>query len=393
LLIAGPIIAFSKYTLPSLATLLPCVGAALIIAAGRSGSTLAGKALSAKPLVFLGLISYSLYLWHWPLIVFHKIGFLPMTGLPWRIENTVIIALSIVAATLSWKYVETPFRSKQIPSKAVFRFAFSSLGALAAISVGLIASNGLALRFPPQVARIALYEDYDPQRVSRLGTCFLTSGDMRIDEQRCLHEERRRPNYLLIGDSHAAHLWYGLATVFPKLNIMQATIGACKPTIARAPGERVQCRKMLDHLYRDFIPDHKLDAILIEARWTAEDLGPLAATLDYAKEHTGSVLLFGPMVQYDTDLPNLLAVSMLKNDPAYPFRHVVMTYARLDAEMARIAKQKHVRYISFYAMLCGAHACETTAKDGTPVLYDTGHLTAEGSVEVAMHMRDREELP
>ena len=174
---------------------------------------------------------------------------------------------------------------------------------------------------------------------------------------------------------------------------MQATVGACKPAIARTPGELVQCRRMLDFLYRDFIPDHKIDAILIEARWTAEDLGPLAATLDYAKEHTGSVFLFGPMVQYDADLPKLLALSILKYDPAYPFRHVVQTYARLDAEMARIAKEKHVRYISFYSMLCGTHACETTAKNGIPVLYDTGHLTAEGSVEVAMHMLDREQLP
>ena len=142
MLIAVSVIGFSKDTLPSLAMLLPCVGAALIIAAAGFANTLAGKALSSKPLVFVGLIPYSLYLWHWPLIVFHKIGFLPMTGLPWRVENAVIIALSIVAAALSWKYVERPFRSKQIPSRTVFRLAFSSLGGLAVIGVGLIASDG-----------------------------------------------------------------------------------------------------------------------------------------------------------------------------------------------------------------------------------------------------------
>ena len=60
--------------------LLPCVGAALIIWAGETGPSIVGRALSLPPVVFVGLISYSLYLWHWPLIVFQSMGILYGNG-------------------------------------------------------------------------------------------------------------------------------------------------------------------------------------------------------------------------------------------------------------------------------------------------------------------------
>ena len=59
---------------PGLSALTPCVGSALIIGAGESGSSLIGKILSWRPIVFIGLISYSLYLWHWPVIVLQQMG-------------------------------------------------------------------------------------------------------------------------------------------------------------------------------------------------------------------------------------------------------------------------------------------------------------------------------
>ena len=80
-LISAAVFGFSAYTpFPGIAALLPCVGAALIIAAGRSGNSLVGRMLSLKPMVFIGLISYSLYLWHWPIIVFQGMDSLGVNG-------------------------------------------------------------------------------------------------------------------------------------------------------------------------------------------------------------------------------------------------------------------------------------------------------------------------
>src|SRR5215475_11985539 len=76
---------------PGLAALLPCVGAALIIQAGEAGPTLIGKLLSWRPFVFIGLISYSLYLWHWPVILFQRSDSMLSTISPASTRMTLIV--------------------------------------------------------------------------------------------------------------------------------------------------------------------------------------------------------------------------------------------------------------------------------------------------------------
>ena len=111
----------------------PCIGSALIIGAGEFGSSLVGKVLSWRPVVFIGLISYSLYLWHWPVIVMHTMGLsinlndlLPQrlaAMVPaFRFDMWMEIALSFTLAVLSWRFVERPFRARPFahqPSAAV----------------------------------------------------------------------------------------------------------------------------------------------------------------------------------------------------------------------------------------------------------------------------------
>ena len=109
-LVLGSIFLFSADTsFPGWQAAIPCIGAGLLIYVNGSGETIGARILSFKPFVWSGLISYSLYLWHWPLIVFakyHSGGELPSAAL-WG-----LIGLSVVAAALSWKFIEQPFRQK-----------------------------------------------------------------------------------------------------------------------------------------------------------------------------------------------------------------------------------------------------------------------------------------
>ncbi|HEY8017832.1 MAG TPA: acyltransferase, partial [Dongiaceae bacterium] len=111
-LILGPAVAYNAATVfPGINALAPCLGAALIIAAGRAGDSLVAWLLSWRPLVFIGRISYSLYLWHWPVIVFMIMsGLTPSTHQPSWLKFLAVV-ISVILATLSWRYVETPFRS------------------------------------------------------------------------------------------------------------------------------------------------------------------------------------------------------------------------------------------------------------------------------------------
>ena len=106
--IAAAVMFFSDKTpFPGYAALLPCLGAALVIWSG-SGTAVA-RALSFRPMVFIGLISYSLYLWHWPLIVFAKLLLVqPFTPF----QQLLLIGLATGLSVLTWRFVETPFRRR-----------------------------------------------------------------------------------------------------------------------------------------------------------------------------------------------------------------------------------------------------------------------------------------
>ena len=96
---------------PGAAALLPTIGTALVIHAGAGGDAFINRMLSVRPMVFIGLISYSLYLWHWPIVVFAKQVLIN----EWTdLEASVILAVIILLSTLSWRFVETPFRNRRL---------------------------------------------------------------------------------------------------------------------------------------------------------------------------------------------------------------------------------------------------------------------------------------
>ncbi|MEJ0062500.1 MAG: acyltransferase family protein [Alphaproteobacteria bacterium] len=380
---------------PGFAALLPCLGAALFIAAGETGESWGGKLLSLPPVVFIGLISYSLYLWHWPVIVFHGMGFMS-AGLPPRVEKFYVIGLSIVLAAASWKFVETPFRDRKSFTRPVlFRWAGAAAAFCTLLAIGIVVADGLAFRYSPQVIKIASYMNYDGEKTSKAASCFIESGDMVYDPSFCLQRSEGKNNdYLLLGDSHAAHLWHGLSAVFPDLNIMQAAASGCKPTLNHSMSSYERCTKLMDYVFREYLPAHRVNVLLIAGRWNSQDVARLPETLAYAKKYADAVVLFGPMVQYDAALPRLLALSAQKNDAAYSFRHRVETFAQLDGEMAKLAAENGVRYISFFDVMCpGGQACETMAGEDVPIQFDYGHLTAEGSAHVFEKIRKAGMLP
>jgi peptidoglycan/LPS O-acetylase OafA/YrhL len=395
-LILLAVVGFSSSTpFPGIAALAPCLGTAFVIVAGRSGSSLIGRALSLKPLIFVGLISYSLYLWHWPIIVFQGMEALPTSGASVRVAKLVCVAVSFTAATLSWKYVELPFRTnrKRLPRARLFQSASLAAALVAAVGAAAIISGGLPTRYPLKAIQVASYLDYDSAKYFRDGTCFISSGYKfsDFDVAKCLEQDSNRKQYLLFGDSHAAHLWYGLATTLTDVNVLQATASGCKPFLEQPVLAGATCKRLMSYILTDYLPNHHVDRLLIAARWQHEDLLPLSRALDWAKECGISVVLFGPMVQYDTALPRLLAFSIRGNDSAIPDEHRV-DERWLDDAMSEMAVRKGVAYVSLYRSLCGPRSCAEFGANGVPLQFDYGHLTREGSVLVAERLRGSREL-
>jgi peptidoglycan/LPS O-acetylase OafA/YrhL len=389
LLLFGAVL-FGSPTAPLLLmTGLAAVGATLVIASSERGSSLAGLLLSLQPLVFIGLISYSLYLWHWPLIVFQRTDaiFAPETT---AAVKFALIAASIGIAFLSWRFVERPFRAmaRSTPTPLIFGTASGAMASTVAACAIVLVLGGAPFRFPKRVVEIGAWLAYDPSASFRTGQCFLMNNRQQLDVEACAKIDPARPNYLLLGDSHAAHLWFGLASAIPQANILQATASLCRPLLPHAvsPLETRACPKLMQFAFNDLLSTHKVDKVLLAASWKDEDLLGLVETLDELKARGVDVIVLGPIVEYDAALPRLLVDEIIRHDP-----HAATTMRRhgvkeRDRRIAWIAAARGATYLSLYDAICRDDHCDEFAEGDIPMQFDLGHLTDRGSIELARRL-------
>jgi len=140
---------------PGGAALLPCVATAMIIYANSWTTTWVGRFLEMRPVVFVGLISYSLYLWHWPILSFLR--YILCDEPSSALVRGVAVVFSFVLAVLSWKYVELPFRRKDVlpQPKSLLIAAGAAVSLLLAACVAIVAFHGLPWRFAPEAVSYA----------------------------------------------------------------------------------------------------------------------------------------------------------------------------------------------------------------------------------------------
>jgi peptidoglycan/LPS O-acetylase OafA/YrhL len=391
-LLLAPILFYQTATpFPGLAALPPCLGTALIIAAGSSGKNCIGRLLSLKPIVFIGLISYSLYLWHWPLIVFYKFGFTVLSGLTKHESQGMLFTLSVFIAVLSWRFVELPFRTRVIAANRYRLFGgatFATVFVLAGSSA-FVVSQGVPSRYSQRARNVAAYLDGDPidgRDQWRRGECFIVSEDGALKDfsvSKCLSEKTDQKNVLILGDSHAAAMWWGFEQLFPSVNVMQATSAGCKPVLNQRPRQRSGCVEIMNYVLKDFLMSHKVDAVLIEAHWDEGDLASLGETISWLQRNRIPTVLVGPMVQYDSPLPRLLALAISETDPLLPVRHLEKFVEPLDQQMKALARVWDVPYVSIYGLLCSNKLCTQYGEPDVPLLFDYGHFTKAGSILAA----------
>jgi len=400
---------YTRETLfPGLTALVPCVGSMLIIGAGEFGPSFVSRVLAWRPVVFVGLISYSLYLWHWPIIVLHAAGlsinvndFLPhnwAARLPaFRFDMIIEVVASFVLGTLSWRFVERPFRSRplRIARTPLFALSAATMAALIAYSATVISSHGFTGRFPAQSVRIASFLATHGGNGGHLGDCFITDEDRSavLDNDKCLQIVPGKNNYLMLGDSHAWALWMGLHHMLPEDNILLASVSNCRPLVH--PGGTSDCIKEMNYIFGQYLPTHPIKELMLQARWKPGDLKDLGETIAWATQHGIPVIVFGPVAEYDAPLPRLLAYSISSNKPNLPREHLLVLPSQVDAEMQRLAATEwHVPYVSVYQATCGSGACTEYADQAhdVPLMNDSDHFNEPGSDLIAKRMTDRGEI-
>lgn len=374
------IVSFDKATtFPGPWALVPVLGAAAVILSGSVEKTTVSRLLGLSALRGIGLISYSLYLWHWPVLVI-----LRLSGYGDRVSALAGIGLSFLLAFLSWKFIETPFRRAGTghSSISVVRGGVFAMAAMAGAAVLTPIANAHLRPMAEDLKRLAAFDGMADKASMREGTCFLTTrtgGFEAFDPETCLTKDPSRQNILLIGDSHAAQYYEALRLTQPQAHILQATASGCLP-IHEGSGDR-RCRDLWTYLTEDFLPGQHFDAIIMAGRWKQGSEVAAFATAKDLSSHADQVLVIGSNPEFPLSLPRMLAshspdanfLGMDEKQSALP--------RKVDQDFQKAApEESKVTYLSYFETLC-SEACPLFSSMGEPTLYDENHLTVSAAMD------------
>jgi peptidoglycan/LPS O-acetylase OafA/YrhL len=255
---------------PGFAALLPCVGTALIILTGTHGSSIGSKIIGMSAIaIFFGDISYSLYLWHWPFLVFGRYYF--AAPLSWEQAAALVLA-SVVVAKLSWEFIERPFLSRRSKPAGVLAYGgmMMVIGSIAAAVVAF--SNGLPSRFAPETLRLlASADDYNHQR----SHCH-NPDDREIPyAQNCVYGNPNAPPIAAVwGDSHGAELVEALGERLGTVgqSVMQITASSCPPALDYEAPHRPLCSRHNRHTFEQLLQDQRITAVVLTADFIGDSV-------------------------------------------------------------------------------------------------------------------------
>lgn len=251
---------------PGFYALVPTIGTVLVILFATQQTTV-GKFVGNKVFVGLGLISYSAYLWHQPLFAFAKQRSLVE---PSQLTFITLSVLALVLAYFSWRYVETPFRKKDLVSRSKI-FYGALLGTLFFISVGVIGhiSDGFKERFEIPAS---VYNSI--QRTPREAECFGKAGIHVIEDWFCeLGIDSTTKDFLVFGDSHALSALPAFDSVATDLGISGIFAGTsgCTPFLGvyalRNDQLSHNCHALNKRVYQ-FVQDQQISTVFFIARWS-----------------------------------------------------------------------------------------------------------------------------
>jgi peptidoglycan/LPS O-acetylase OafA/YrhL len=413
---------FTSHTpFPGWAAALPCVGAALILHAGVLGHGVAFSVLSREPLVFIGKISYSLYLWHWPIVVFTKL--LAHGELTPALQAFIVVS-SIGMAVLSWRFVEQPVRH---PTKGPSRRTlFIAAGAATALWLGFGAvvhkTRGLPQRLSPEAQAFAVAaEDFAPQ--PKRCPLYLEAPEL------CTLGAQGKPlSFLMWGDSHAGIFVNsveepaekaGRAGLFSGVVSCPPLIGIAKDDNAVDDASDGKCTEVNERVLAVLEAHDEIKTVLLVGRWAyyangggygQESHATLElwnaggkrtsradnrAVFEAALEETLSTLTrWGKDVYVLEQVPelesytaaNVAMAIVLNEEPAVIRGMTEHTLQSVDARqtspttvLTKFASNPKVHILRTRDQFCEGNTC-SALKDGVPRYFDNNHVTTAAAI-------------
>jgi peptidoglycan/LPS O-acetylase OafA/YrhL len=405
---------YKQWTLyPGTAAILPCMATAVLITTGASlRPALINRVLSWQPLVFVGLISYSLYLWHQPLFVFvnyYRVA--PLTP----VSTAVLLATTVLVAIASWRFIERPVRARVLlktPRALLLAAGVSSAGILVA---GLVLwnSDGFPQRFSPEARALIVPMSGTPDLVRcmelpleevRAGNvCDYGTGDSSI------------PKVLVWGDSHAMALMPALKELAKTHHLHLYFVGkyGCAPLLAGAdptmvgslasgkpvtlePHQAIFSYKCATFNAAVTAAIRRLDPqlIILDAAWGPAEVPPgvrdiapgIEQTLSRAGDGTRPVcVVFGvPILKFAVS--HALLMAQRRNIPDDFLKlnrtEALAQYREMERSLRALVGRGALRVADPKDALCPGDSCLYKV-NGHALYFDESHLSAYGAMYVA----------
>lgn len=364
LMFYGIIFIDSESVFPGLNSFIPCLGCAMIIASGSE--TRVAKLLSIRPLLFFGLISYSLYLWHWPFIVFYKSYFLQSTLSP--IIAIVIFGLMVLLSWLTTEYIENKFRRSKLSFRlTIVNYLLIPMALLFIVSFYIRHHSGLPERFglnEKMTVTETIRCDYD-----ELGTCYISShGDSSV---------------LLLGDSHAGHFsnFFHIIGDELQIKIIRLTSSGCSFENTKFISRN--CEEMKSKIE---VLAKKVDKIVIVKRIenlyrNESDFKDYIAFIEGLNDYQKPILVLGQVPRnLNNRFIDVYIKSKSSNTPELINTATDPSVAAANEALFESTKRlDNVEFIDFATSFCINGACRLFDESDKPLYFDDDHLTAYGS--------------
>jgi peptidoglycan/LPS O-acetylase OafA/YrhL len=394
--IAGSLLFYNGSTVfPGVRALLPTLGTAALLLTGRPPHPgLVTRVLSSKPLVAIGLISYSVYLWHWPLLAFYRYGYGELTAA----AQWLLPALALIIGAASYALVEQPTRALRLAPVRAIVLAY----ALPAAAIGVA---GVIMVYGPRVgvpvhsqryltALAAVNDDTQPAEAFDYVCQRKRIRAADLSDPRCVVGARAggEPRVLVWGDSNAAHYIgvLGRAAERAAFRFRSVAADSCPP-ILTDPAPFVDARRLDD--CREFVATagaaaRRFPVVVLGGTWTTyRDASPaflpaLTETVDRLVADGAFVLLLGKVPvfpRYDR--------RCLQKQVAFPFLTCPVwqlpvsedVRARNDELRALAARSDAIEYFDLTPYVCPDGVCRSSGSDGQPLYYDPSHVSMAAS--------------
>lgn len=406
-LFAGVFMLDSESRFPGFLALLPVLPAFVLISGGENATDWVAKALNSRMALTIGVISYPLYLWHWPLLAFPRIlngGEIP------ALYRGLALLLTLALAFVTHRFIELPVKNLSRRRAVLALVAVMSLISVAGANV--YQRDGLErIRHKKLIGLSgnskADFEDFEKSGLIAERLCDLPFVfPLHEDQKVCLVQEKTRPyDAVVLGDSHAVHAFWGLSSVFQNAgkNLKVVGRGACVPFLGySSPGSRFRCQPDVDHILRAVADNSAVTTVVFafRGRYLAEDATDhevtqfseaMRATLRLFRQSNKEVHFILPIVEPGFD-PKLCVGQL-------PFGRVAPKSCDIDllgdrqkslkTRQAILSVAEEVGNLKIFDpndVICREGKCPII-QDGHSLFKDDNHLSHYGSVLIGRQFR------